>query len=64
MAENQLAEAVEYAQLMLDPTQMILPEDLTATLEAAVKLGESEQLDAARQPLEDALKLATKYGYL
>ena len=64
VAENQLAEAVEYAQLMLDPRQMIFPDDLTAALEVAVKLGEPEPLDAARQLLTEALMLATKYGYL
>ncbi len=64
VAQDQIAEAVEYAQIILDPKQIILPDDLTAALEAAVKLGESGQLDAARQPLADAIKLAISNGYL
>lgn len=64
VAKEQLAEAIEYVQSVLDPTQMILPEDLTTALKGIVEVWEAKQFDSVRQSLTDTLKLATKYSYL
>ena len=63
LTENQIAEAAEYAQLLLNPMQMILPEDLNATLEKAIQLA-PQDAEAARTLFTEAIRLATGYGYL
>jgi len=63
-AEQQVPEAIEYAKRMIDPKQMILPEDLTVALARAIQLGEAEQSDAALQTFAEALKLANEMGYV
>jgi len=64
VTEYQILKAIGWIQILLDPLVMRLPDDLTDALDSAVKLGEANHLDAAHQSLEDALKLATVYGYL
>lgn len=64
VTEKQCSEAIEYAQRMLDPKQMILPEALTALLNRAIQLGVGEQPDAALQTFTEALTLATQMGYV
>jgi eukaryotic-like serine/threonine-protein kinase len=64
MQQNNLPVALEQAKEMLMPMQQKLPDDVTAALEAAVQLGESGELEAARAPLAEALRLATEKGYL
>ena len=62
--QDQLAEAVDYARMMLDTSQQLLPDQLTAQLENAI--GAWEQFDrvTARRHLENTLPLAQGLGYL
>ncbi|HEX4951289.1 MAG TPA: tetratricopeptide repeat protein [Blastocatellia bacterium] len=64
VAENQITEACEYAQRILDPIQMILPDDLTQQLEAAIHAAETKDDESARTAFAASLKLATEYGYV
>ncbi|MBL8203281.1 MAG: tetratricopeptide repeat protein [Blastocatellia bacterium] len=64
VTEKQMTEAYEYTRRMLDPEQILLPDDLTDALETAVKGGVAGNDEAAQQAFATALTLATTYGYL
>jgi eukaryotic-like serine/threonine-protein kinase len=64
VAEEQITEAIEYATLILDPKQMILPADLTAALEQAVQSCAQADLPATQAALQEVVGLAVGYGFL
>ena len=64
VTEGRISEAIEYAQALLSPTQLRLPDELSATLEAAVRANDQCQLQAARDKFGRALSLAQASGYL
>jgi tetratricopeptide (TPR) repeat protein len=57
-------EAWGYARALLEPTQQILPDELNASLKAAVQAREGGQAEAARLHLDRAMILAREMGYL
>lgn len=61
VSANELAAARQYAQELLAPNQMRLPDDLTARLDTG---GSSSDDELTRQQLTAALTLAQGYGYL
>jgi tetratricopeptide (TPR) repeat protein len=61
---EQIAQALDYARLLLAPTQQHLPESLHPTLAAALEAGKREQLQDSQRLLEQALAVARDLGYL
>ena len=64
VTEHQLPKAVELAQLLLDPSQMILPMNLTAALEKGIQAAQQNEDETAQTAFAGAVSLATGYGYL
>lgn len=64
LAEEQLPEAVGYAQTVLDPSQQKLPDGLTAVLENALTTWQKNQPDQTRQWLTEAIILAQQINFL
>ncbi len=64
LSQDRLSEAVTYARILLTPEQQLLPDVLTATLEAAIRTWEDDQPDAARTCLQQTIKAAQETGYL
>jgi tetratricopeptide (TPR) repeat protein len=64
LAENQVAEAAEYARALLDLKQQRPPEVLEAALEAAVRAADMSDLEAVRAELARALEPARALEYL
>ena len=63
LAEGRIEEAVAAARRTLDPTQQLLPDDLTGTLEAASAAWDRDDRDAAARHLKTALDLAREHHY-
>jgi serine/threonine protein kinase/class 3 adenylate cyclase len=61
LTEADLAAARDYAQQLLDPTQILLPADLEQTLKQALQAADEE---AAQSKFTEAVALAQSYGYL
>ncbi len=61
LAETDLVVARDYAQHLLDPTQIRLPADLEQTLEQALQ---AKTAHAAQSKFAQAVALAQGYGYL
>jgi tetratricopeptide (TPR) repeat protein len=59
-----VAEAVEHARALLEPTQQRLPDPLAAELEAALGAWKRHQPEAAREYLEHATESARRLGFL
>ena len=64
LAQDQLAEVVEYSRVLLEPTQQRLPDELTVGIEEAVNKWEVGELGWSRRHFDQALELAKKLGYL
>lgn len=64
ITERQLTKTVELAQLLLDPSQMILPRDLTDALEKGLHAAQQNNDEATQTAFAEAITLATSYGYL
>ncbi len=64
LAQNQIAEAVDYARKLLIPTQQPQPEVLAAPLQAAIQAWEQAQPERAYVCLTQAAALAEPMGYL
>jgi DNA-binding SARP family transcriptional activator len=64
LAENQVAEAAEYARALLDLTQQRPPAVLEAALEATVRAANLGDLEAARAEIASVLDPARALGYL
>jgi hypothetical protein len=64
VAEQKLAEAVETARALLHPTQMRLPDALTAALEAAIVASEQNCIEDTGTQLQRAINLAQEMGFL
>ena len=63
LAEGNTEAAVAAARLMLDPTQQLLPDDITGTLDAASAAWDRDDRDAAARHLEAALDIAREQHY-
>jgi tetratricopeptide (TPR) repeat protein len=63
LAEGSIEEAVAAARRMLDPTQQLLPDDLTATLDAASEAWDRDDRAAAARHLKAALAIAREHHY-
>lgn len=61
---EQITQGLDYARLLLAPTQQRLPEPLRAALAAALEAGEQGPHETARSLLHQALALAQDLGYL
>lgn len=61
LAENDLSAARDYAERLLEPAQIRLPDDLEQTLEQALQTTEEH---LAQTKFEEAVSLARGYGYL
>lgn len=59
-----VAEAVEHARALLEPTQQRLPDPLAADLEAALGAWKKDQPEATREYLEHATESAQRLGFL
>ncbi len=64
LRQGQIAEAVSYAQKLMSPEQMALPDDLNANLEAGLRAWEAGQTDLARSHVQQAVNLAQIQGYI
>jgi adenylate cyclase len=64
LAVGAAAEAVAAARRILDPSQQLLPDELTAALQAACEAWDAGEPDAAAARLSAALDLARQLRYL
>ena len=64
LAQNRLAEALDYARLLLAPEQQPLPEALRAGIEAALQVWDAGRTDMAHTYLQSTTTSAQEMGYL
>jgi len=64
LAEENLAETIEYARALLHPDQAHLPEALTVRLKTALAASEQDQTQETLAQLKQAVILAEEIGYL
>jgi tetratricopeptide (TPR) repeat protein len=64
LAQDQLSAAIDDARALLAPQQLLLPDALRATVEAATQAWDSGRLEAACAHLQQAVVLAEELGYL
>jgi predicted ATPase/DNA-binding CsgD family transcriptional regulator len=64
LQEEDMEQAVRWAQHVITLPQQRLPDELAALLESAVAAGESGSQDVVRDRLHDALQLARKMHYI
>jgi tetratricopeptide (TPR) repeat protein len=64
LTEQNISEAIEYAQALAHPTHARFPGTLTAAIEAAIAASEQNQIEEARAQLNHAMNLAQEMGYL
>ena len=64
LTQDQLAEAVDFARLLLAPQQQSLPDALNALVEAVIWSWDAGQLEVARTHLQQAAALAQEMNYL
>jgi predicted ATPase len=62
--EGQLATAIDYLRILLDPTQQRLPDTLTALLEQAIHTWERGEMETARALLAQSVSMAQQLHYL
>ena len=63
LAEGNIEASVAAARRMLDPTQQLLPDDITGTLDAASAAWDRDDRDSAARHLKAALDLAREHHY-
>ena len=64
LTKQQVAEAVEYTQMLLLPDQQRLPDVLTTALETAIQAWDANQPESARLSFEKAIAVAQETTYL
>ena len=64
LTQDQFAEAVEHARLLLAPQQQLLPDTLNALVEAIILSWDAGKSEVARPHLRQAAALAQEMGYL
>ncbi|MDQ2715571.1 MAG: AAA family ATPase [Chloroflexota bacterium] len=64
LAQERFVEAMDYARMLLEPTQQLPPEALRGLLEAALHAWDTERQEEARVLLQRAMPLAEQMGYL
>ncbi|UCE06727.1 MAG: DUF2791 family P-loop domain-containing protein [bacterium] len=64
VAQDQIAEAIDYARTLLDSTQMCLPDELTEIVEKAINTWDNNDIKETRNNLDHAIELAQQMEYL
>lgn len=64
VTQDRLPDAIDYARQLIAPVQLRLPDEITKALEDAVREGEQDQAEKAREHLEQAVGMARETGYL
>jgi hypothetical protein len=64
LAEEQVAAAMTYARMLLDPSQQRLPAGMEAALVRGVDDWKQDRIDAAKRHLQRAANIAASLGYL
>ncbi len=64
LRNNQIAEAVRFARVMLEPTQHRLPDPIDEPLAQAVQFHDQGQTEPARSRLQEAITAAERMRYL
>jgi hypothetical protein len=64
LTDGELSQAIEYARILLEPSQQPQPDPLARALEQAIDDWEKEQLDEVETHLGLAVSLAQESGYL
>lgn len=64
LAQEKIADAVNYAGMLLDTTQQPPPEQLGTLLEAALQAWNAGQQEEALALLQQAVPIAEEMGYL
>ena len=64
LVQNQIPDAVNYAQELLAPEQQCLPDPLTAALKATIQAWNTGQPETAQTQLARVVTLAQELGYL
>ncbi len=63
LAQQRIADAIDYARLLLDPRTQPQPEPLAALLQSAIHAWEQDQPEQASADLTQAARLAEPLGY-
>jgi hypothetical protein len=64
LAQGREEEAWAHVRALLDPKQQLLPEEMNAALEAALRAHAESRAAAAHRHLDQAVELAREMGYL
>jgi tetratricopeptide (TPR) repeat protein len=64
LAQNRRSKAIEYAASLVDPTQQLLPDTLTAEIEGAIEAWNAGKLKTVDAHLNQAIELAQDLGFL
>jgi len=64
LAQEKIAEAMNYAGMLLDASQQSPPEQLSALLESALRAWKAGRQEEACVLLQQAVPLAENMGYL
>jgi DNA-binding SARP family transcriptional activator len=64
LTQNKIDEAIDYARMLLDPSQQRLSETLSVYLEAASRARDDGKQEEACRLLQQAIPLAKEMGYL
>jgi hypothetical protein len=62
--DNQVGEAIEFAHVLLQETQMYLHRDLEALLRDAISAWKGDHPERAKTCLRQAIELSDQLGYL
>ena len=64
LTQDKICEAIDYVRMLLNPSQQLLPENLSIRLEAALHAWDKGQQEEACRLLQQAVPLAEEQGYL
>ena len=64
LAQGRFSDAIDFARRLIAPVQLRLPDEIAEVLEDAVREGEQEHPERARERLEHAVGMAREAGYL
>jgi hypothetical protein len=62
LSQDHISDAMNYARMLLFPTQESLPDQLTQMIEVALQAWDSSQTEIARSSLQEAIVLAEEMG--
>jgi hypothetical protein len=64
LAQDDLEDATGCARALLEPSQQRMADDVEAAIQAAVQAWDQEDINSARNWLQNALERAQEAGYL